>query len=158
MKKLLIFCLLFLIFFSGKSQGNFNSIDMILLEKGPVTTHNKMNALLVSTTANSTVIKKSNASGGDTFFMYYKDKLSMTINYSKDTLVVSALIPSQNISDIETELLEKEFKKTKIKAYKNAHGNLLKRYKWSKKDYPYRFITYDNYEGIQLLTKISDEY
>lgn len=117
-----------------------------------------MNELLVSTAVNSTVIKKTNASDGDTFFMYYQDKLSLTINYSKDTLVVSALIPSQRISDIETELLEKEFKKTKIKTYKNAQGNVLKRYKWSKKDYPYRYITYNNYDGIELLTKISDEY
>jgi hypothetical protein len=158
MKKLLTFCLLFLIFFSGKSQGNFNNIDMMLLEKAAVTTHSSMNGLLVSTKENSTVTKKQNASGGDTFFMYYQDKLSMTIDYSKDTLVVSALISSQRISAIETELLEKEFKKTKIKAYKNAEGNILKRYKWSKKDYPYRFITYDNYQGIELLTTISDEY
>lgn len=82
----------------------------------------------------------------------------MTINYSKDTLVVSALIPSQEVDDIETELLEKKFKKTKLKSYRNGQGNILKRYKWSKKDYPYRFITYNSYEGIQLLTKISDEY
>lgn len=158
MKKLITFSLLFLVVFSGKSQGNFKSIDMMLLEKAPATTHSSMDALLVSTTSNSNVIKKQNASGGDTFFMYYKEKLSMTINYSKDTLVVSALIPSQSINDIETELLEKKFKKIKLKAYKNAQGNILKRYKWSKKDYPYRFITYDNYEGIELLTKISDEY
>lgn len=158
MKKMLTLGLLFLIIYSGKSQGNFSSIDMMLLEKAPLTTHKHMNELLVSTVANSTVIKKSNASGGDTFFMYYQDKLSLTINYSKDTLVVSALMPSQKISAIETELLEKEFKKTKIKAYKNGQGNILKRYKWSKKDYPYRFITYDDYEGIELLTTISDEY
>jgi hypothetical protein len=86
------------------------------------------------------------------------DKLSMTLNYSKDTLVVSALIQSQIINDINTELIEKGFKKTKIKSYKSVRGNVLKRYKWSKKDYPYRFITYDNYEGIELVTKISDEY
>jgi hypothetical protein len=86
------------------------------------------------------------------------DKLSMTLNYSKDTLVVSALIPSQRINDINTELLEKGFKKTKIKSYKSVQGNVLKRYKWTKKDYPYRFITYDNYDGIELVTKISDEY
>ena len=67
-------------------------------------------------------------------------------------------MPSQNISNIEAELLEKKFKKTKLKAYRNAQGNILKRYKWSKKDYPYRFITYDNYEGIELLTKIANKY
>jgi hypothetical protein len=157
MKKLLTLGLLFLIAFSGKAQGNFSSIDMIVLEKAPVTSYKHMNAL-VTTAVNSAVTKKSNASGGDTFFMYHQDKLSLTINYSKDTLVISALISSQRISNIETELLEKEFKKTKIKSYKNAQGNILKRYKWSKKDYPYRFITYDNYQGIELLTKISDEY
>lgn len=158
MKKLIIICFLFLAIFSAKSQGNFNSIDMMLLEKAPLTSYKKMTELLVSAEVNSTVTKKLNASGGDTFFMYYKDKLSLTINYSKETLVVSAIIPSQRIRDIELELVEKEFKKTKLKAYKNAQGNILKRYKWSKKDYPYRFITYDNYEGIELLTTISDEY
>ena len=158
MKKLIIICFLFLAIFSAKSQGNFSSIDMMLLEKAPATSYKKMTELLVSAEANSTVTKKSNASGGDTFFMYYKDKLSLTINYSKDTLVVSALIPSQRIRDIELELVDKEFKKTKLKAYKNAQENILKRSKWSKKDYPYRFITYDNYEGIELLTQISDEY
>lgn len=158
MKKLLAFNLLFLVVFSAKSQGNFSSIDMMLLEKAAATSYKKMNKLLVSAEANSTVTKKLNAYGGDTFFMYYKDKLSLTINYSKDTLVVSALIPSQRIRDIELELVDKEFKKTKLKAYKNAEGNILKRYKWSKKDYPYRFITYDNYQEIELLTKISDEY
>lgn len=158
MKKLLPLGLLFLIAFSAKSQGNFSSIDMMLLEKAPATSYKKMNEFLVLAKANSTVTKKSNASGGDTFFMYYQDKLHLTINYSNDTLVVSALIPSQRMCDIEAELLEKEFKKTKIKSYKNAQGNILKRYKWSKKDYPYRFITYDNYEGIELLTKISEEY
>ncbi|WP_310378127.1 hypothetical protein [Flavobacterium sp.] len=158
MKKILCLFFIILVVLSAKSQGNFNSIDMMLLEKAPSTSHSHMNKLLVPTTANSTVTKKSNASGGDTFFMYYQDKLSLTINYSKDTLVVSALMPSQSMKDIETELLEKKFKKTKIKAYKNAQGNILKRYEWSKKDYPYRFITYDNYQGIELLTKISDEY
>jgi len=158
MKKLFFSIFTILIVFSAKSQGNFNSIDMMLLEKAPVTSYKKMTELLVSAEANSSVTKKFNASGGDTFFMYYKDKLSLTINYSKDTLVVSSLIPSQRMSDIELELVEKEFKKTKLKAYKNAQGNILKRYKWSKKDYPYRFITYDNYQGIELLTQISDEY
>lgn len=158
MKKLLTICFLFLVTFSAKSQGNFSSIDMMLLEKAPLTSHKHMNDLLISTVANSTVTKKINGSGGDTFFMYYQDKLSLTINYSKDTLVVSAQISSQKISEIEAELLEKEFKKIKIKSYKNARGNILKRYKWSKKEYPYRFITYDNYEGIELLTTISDEY
>ena len=67
-------------------------------------------------------------------------------------------MPSQNISNIEAELLEKKFKKTKLNSYKNEQGNNLKRYKWSKKDYPYRFITYDNYEGIELLTKIANKY
>lgn len=158
MKKLLTICFLFLVAFSGKSQGNFKSYDMILLEKVPLTSHKHMTDLLVSAATNSTVIKKTNASGGDTFFMYYQDKLCLTINYSKDTLVVSALTPSERISDIEAELLEKKFKKTKIKSYKNAQGNLLNRYKWIKKEYPYRFITYDNYKGIELLTTISDEY
>lgn len=158
MKKLL--CLFFIVFIalSAKSQGNFNSIDMMLLEKAPLTSYKHMSDLQVSAEANSTVTKKLNASGGDTFFMYYKDKLSLTINYSKDTLVVSALIPSQRIIDIKVELVEKEFKKTKLKAYKNAQGTILKRYKWSKKGYPYRLITFDNYQGIELLTKISDEY
>lgn len=158
MKKLLCCIFIILIVFSAKSQGNFNSIDMMLLEKAPITSHKKMTELLVSAEANSTVAKKLNASGGDTFFMYYKDKLGLTINYSKDTLVVSALIPSQRMIDIEAELVEKEFKKTKLKAYKNAQGNILKRYKWVKKDYPYRFITYNNYQGIELLTQISEEY
>jgi len=158
MKRLLTFSLLSLVVFSGKSQGNFRSIDMMLLEKVPLTSHKHMNELLDSTVANSNVTKKSNATGGDTFFMYFQDKLSLTINYSKDTLVVSALMPSQRISAIETELLEKEFKKTTIKSYKTAEKNILKRYKWSKKNYPYRFITYDDYEGIELLTPHSDEY
>ena len=147
-----------LICFSAKSQENFNNIDLMLLEKAPVTTHSSMNAMVLSITANSKVVKESNASNGDTFLMYYKDKLSMIINYSKDTLVTSALMPSQEISAIENELLEKKFKKTKIKSYKNAQGYILKRYKWTKKDYPYRFVTYDNYEGIELLTNLSDEY
>lgn len=75
MKKLLTLGLLFLILFSGKSQENFCSIDMMLLEKAPLTCHKHMNDLLVSATANSTVIKKTNAASGDTFFMYYQDKL-----------------------------------------------------------------------------------
>ena len=158
MKKLHCFIFIIFVVLSAKSQGNFNSIDMMLLEKAPATSYKQMTELLVSAEANSTVTKKLNASGGDTFFMYYKDKLSLTINYSKDTLVVSALIPSQRIRDIELELVKKEFKKTKLKAYNNAQGNILKRYKWSKKDYPYRFITYDNYQRIELLTKIADEY
>lgn len=158
MKKLLTLVLLFLVAFAAKSQGNFNNIDLMLLEKAPVTTYSSMNAILLSITANSKVVKAPNASNGDTFLMYYKDKLSMIINYSKDTLVVSAIMPSQEIGNIEKELLEKKFKKTKLKSLKNAQGNILKRYKWSKKDYPYRFKTYDNYAGIELLTKISDEY
>ena len=158
MKKPLTYCLLFLVIFSAKSQGNFSSIDLILLEKAPVTKHSHMDSLVVTTSVKPHVIKRSNASGGDTFFMYHQDKLGLTINYSKDTLVVSALIPSQRMSNIEAELVEKEFKKTKIKSYKNAQGNILKRYKWTKKDYPYRFVTYDNYEGIELFTNLSDEY
>jgi len=73
-------------------------------------------------------------------------------------LVVSAIIPSEGMSDIENELLENKFEKIKIKSYKNKQGDSLKRYKWSKKDYPYRFITYDNFKGIELLTSISEEY
>lgn len=36
--------------------------------------------------------------------MYYQNNICLTINYSKDTLVVSALIPSRNIIDLEKEL------------------------------------------------------
>ena len=88
MKKLLCFIFIILIVFSAKSQGNFNIIDMMLLEKTPATSYKQMTELLVSAAANSTVTKKLTASGDDTFFMYYKDKLSMIIYYSKDTLVV----------------------------------------------------------------------
>jgi hypothetical protein len=149
---------LFLLICSARSQGNFDSIDMMLLEKAPVTPHAHMDSLLVTTSAESRVIKKPNASGGDTFFMYHQDKLGLTINFSKDNQIVSALIPSLRMHDIELELLEKKFKKSKLKSYKDAAGNVLKRYKWSKKDYPYRFITFDYYDGIELLTKFSDEY
>jgi hypothetical protein len=158
MKKLLTISFLFLLIYSARSQGNFESIDMMLLEKTPVTTHAHMDSLFVETSAENPVIKKPNASGGDTFFMYHQDKLALTINFSKDNEMVSALIPSLRIRDIESELLEKKFKKSKLKSYKDAAGNVLKRYKWSKKDYPYRFITFDYYEGIELLTKFSDEY
>ncbi len=158
MKKFLPFCFLLLTMYSTKAQGNFMSINLMLLEKVPVTSHKHMNTLLDSVTTKITVIKKLNAFGGDTFFMYYESKLSLTINYSKDTLVVSALIPSKRIADMMIELVEKKFKRKKIKSYKNTEGDILKRYKWSKKDYPYRFITSDNYQGIELVTKISGEY
>jgi hypothetical protein len=158
MKKLLTISFLFLLIYSARSQGNFESIDMMLLEKTPVTSHAHLDSLLVETSAESPVVKKPNASGGDTFFMYHQDKLALTINFSKDNEMVSALIPSLRIRDIESELLEKKFKKSVLKSYKDAAGNVLKRYKWSKKDYPYRFITFDYYEGIELLTKFSDEY
>jgi len=85
MKKNCLICLLFLFTFSVKSQVNFNSIDLMILEKAPATTYSYMNAQLDAEKENSAVLKKANASRGDTFFMYYKDKLSMTINYSKDT-------------------------------------------------------------------------
>jgi uncharacterized protein YcfL len=158
MKKLLTISLLFLAVCSAKSQENFRSIDMMLLEKAPVTTHAHMDSLLVNKSAESRVIKKTNASGGDTFFMYHQDKLGLTLNFSKDKELVSALIPSLRMHDIELELLGKKFTKSKLKSYKDAAGNVLKRYKWSKKSYSFRFITFDYYEGIELLTKLSDEY
>ena len=47
-----------LICFSAKSQENFNNIDLMLLEKAPVTTHSSMNAMVLSITANSKVVKE----------------------------------------------------------------------------------------------------
>jgi hypothetical protein len=158
MKKLTLIVLLFLASFPGKSQVNFSSVDLMILEKAPATTYSHMNQQLEAKSENSAVIKKANVSGGESFFMYYKNNLSITINYSKDTLVVSAIIPSEHVTEIEHELLENKFDKRAIKSYKNSNGDVLKRYKWSKQGYPYRFITYDNFSGIELLTSISDEY
>lgn len=76
MIRLLTFSLLLLVIFSSKSQGNLNNIDLMLLEKAPVTTYKSMNAVEVSTTVNSKVIKKTNAFGGDTFLYIIKINLA----------------------------------------------------------------------------------
>lgn len=44
--------------FSANAQENYKSIDMIVLEKAPVTSHKHINELPISTDANSAVIKK----------------------------------------------------------------------------------------------------
>ena len=75
MKKLLCCIFIILIVFSAKSQGNFSSIDMVLLEKAPATSYKKMTELLVSAEANSSVTKRLNASGGDTFLCITRTSL-----------------------------------------------------------------------------------